>query len=104
MVAETVPALVPVNVPILTGLAKLPEESDNCAVNTLPELKVWLPMMVKDTLTVSPAQKKLLLILEVEIPELSDFVRLLKMHLLMRRFLPLSNPMTLRHYYSNIAY
>ena len=35
IVAETVPADIPVRVPIANGLAKLPEASDNWAVQTL---------------------------------------------------------------------
>jgi hypothetical protein len=55
MVAEMVPLLVDVKVPILVGLAKLPLALLNCAVKTLPGLKV--PVAVKGTLTAAPAQK-----------------------------------------------
>ncbi len=44
MVPEMAPAVVEVSAPILTGVAKLPAELDNWAVNTLPEVKV--PEMV----------------------------------------------------------
>ena len=38
IVAFIVPEVVEARVPILVGDAKLPDEFDNCAVNTLPEL------------------------------------------------------------------
>ena len=40
MLVEMVPDPVPDKVPIATGVLKLPVASDNCAVKTLPELKV----------------------------------------------------------------
>ena len=40
MVAEIVPAVVVVSVPIFTGLAKLPAEFESCAVKIFPELAV----------------------------------------------------------------
>jgi hypothetical protein len=54
IVAEMVPLEVDVSVPIFVGLAKLPLLLLNCAVKTLPELKV--PVAVKGTLTDAPAQ------------------------------------------------
>ena len=47
------PLVVLDNVPMLTGVAKLPVASLNCAVKILPELKV--PTAVYGTLTVAPA-------------------------------------------------
>ena len=42
--AVIVPALIAVRVPIVTGLVKLPEASDSCAVKTFPAVNV--PLMV----------------------------------------------------------
>ena len=39
MIALIVPALVSVLKPILIGIKKLPDESDNCAVKIFPALK-----------------------------------------------------------------
>ena len=41
---------------MLTGLLKLPVESESCTVKTLPELKV--PVMVNGTLSADPAQSE----------------------------------------------
>ena len=54
MVPETVPAVVCVSVPTVTGEEKLPLASDSCAVKTFPERKV--PVMVKGMETAAPAQ------------------------------------------------
>jgi hypothetical protein len=54
-VAEMVPAVVCVSVPILVGLEKLPDELESCAVNTFPDVKV--PLIVKGTDTEAPEQK-----------------------------------------------
>src|SRR5437016_4496785 len=55
MVAEIVPAAVSENVPIVTGLAKLPEALLNWAEYVFPGLNA--PVFVKGTLTAAPAQK-----------------------------------------------
>ena len=49
-----VPLPVPLRLPISTGLAKLPEALESCAVKVLPALKT--PVAVKGTLTIWPAQ------------------------------------------------
>ena len=54
IVPGIVPAVVDGNVPIVTGEAKLPLASDNCAVKTFPKVKV--PVMEKGTETFDPEQ------------------------------------------------
>jgi hypothetical protein len=56
MVAEIEPEVVAESVPILTGLLKFPNESDNWAVNTLP----WVQevVMVKGIVNAEPAQNE----------------------------------------------
>ena len=39
IVAAIVPAAILVNVPIFTGVVKIPEALDNCAVKTFPDVK-----------------------------------------------------------------
>jgi hypothetical protein len=54
--AFIVPLLVAVKVPIVTGLAKLPEALLSCAVKTLPLVKVQL--VVNGTFTTVPAHNE----------------------------------------------
>jgi hypothetical protein len=56
MVAEIVPDVVPVSVPIDVGEVKLPLLLLNCAVNTFPVVNV--PMVVNGTETDAPAQNE----------------------------------------------